>query len=192
MRYHIDNGCFDTAHDATDFYRISHDLWNMKPFIPLNSTNEGNTRNLPMSGMTSDGVPICMAGHCMYYYGHEKDRDRIKWRCPVKVSNKNQSLRCDFINICSPSEYGRVIHTHPADNPRLYTPVPRTSAKWKEIYNHRTSVERVFKREKNDFQLTGFRTRSKERMLFYDLLTAICVHIDTWYQRDNPKNKGSP
>jgi len=107
----------------------------MNPFIPLNTTNEGNVKNLPMSGMTEDGIPVCQAGHQMYYYGHCKDRDRLKWRCPIKARHK-----------------------------------------------------RVFKREKNDFELCSFKTRSKERLLFYALLTAIAVHIDTWYRQDSPKS----
>lgn len=187
MRYHIDNGCFDGAHDATDFYIMARDVWNMKPFIPINSTNEGNIKNLPMSTMTEDGIPICHAGHQMYYSGYCKDRDRLKWRCPIKA-RKNSELKCDCIDVCSPSAYGRVVYTHPSDNPRLYTPVARGTNKWQEIYDHRTSAERVFKREKNDFKLTEFKTRSKERYLFYALLTAIAVHIDTWYRADNSKS----
>jgi hypothetical protein len=45
----------------------------------------------------------------MYYSGYCKDRDRIKWRCPTKAVKKNQNLKCDFIDVCSPSDYGRVI-----------------------------------------------------------------------------------
>ena len=191
MGYHIDNGCFDGAHDATDFYIMARDVWGMKPFIPINSTNEGNIRNLPMSTMTENGVPICHAGHQMYYSGYCKDRDRLKWRCPIKA-RKNSNLKCDCIDNCSPSAYGRVVYTHPTDNPRLYTPVARGTDKWQKIYDHRTSAERVFKREKNDFKLTEFKTRSKERYLFYALLTAIAVHIDTWYRVDNqPDNSKS-
>jgi hypothetical protein len=74
----------------------------MKPFIPLNTTNEGNVKNLPMSGMTEDGIPVCQAGHQMYYCGYSKDRDRLKWRCPIKA-NKNSNLKCDFF----------LTHVHP-------------------------------------------------------------------------------
>ena len=70
MGYHIDNGCFDAAHDATDFYRISRNMWDMRPFIPLNTTNEGNIKNLPMASITEEGIPVCQAGHQMYYYGY--------------------------------------------------------------------------------------------------------------------------
>lgn len=188
MGYHIDNACLDGAHDATDFYIMARDVWNMKPFIPINSTNEGNVKNLPMSGVNEDGVPICQAGHKMYYDGYCKDRDRLKWKCPIKACKKNKSLACDYIDTCSSSDYGRVVYTHPKDNPRLYTPVARGTQKWQDIYDHRTSAERVFKREKNDFDLCSFKTRSKERLLFYALLTAIAVHIETWYRQDNPKN----
>jgi len=187
MGYHVDNGCFDGAHDANDFYIMAR-IWGMNPFIPLNKTNEGNVKNLPMSGMTDDGVPICQAGHQMYYDGYSKDRDRLKWRCPIKACKKNKSLACDHLDTCSSSDYGRVVYTHPKDNPRLYTPVARGTQKWQDIYDHRTSAERVFKREKNDFDLCSFKTRSKEHLLFYALLTAIAVHIDTWYRQDNPKN----
>lgn len=190
MGYGIDNGCFDSAHDATDFYRISDDMWDMQPFIPLNPRNENNIKNLPMSTITPDGVPVCQAGHQMHYSGHDrKDRDRIKWRCPIKACKKNESLKCDFIDTCSPSDYGRVVYTHPEDNIRLYPSVPRESQEWKDIYKHRTSAERVFKREKDDFKLSSFRTRSKERYLFYALLTAITVHIDAWFRQDNEKKK---
>ena len=196
MRYHVNNGCFDGAHDATDFYIMARDVlffrhsaereWDMRPFIPLNKTNEGNIKNLPMSTMTEDGIPICQAGHQMYYNGYCKDRDRLKWRCPIRAK-KSDNLKCDYLDTCSQFAYGRVIYTHPKDNPRLYTPVARGTDKWQDIYDHRTSAERVFKREKNDFKLTDFRTRSKERYLFYALLTAIAVHIDTWYRVDaNP------
>ena len=187
MGYHVDNGCFDGAHDATDFYTMAR-IWGMNPFIPLNTTNEGNVKNLPMSGMTEDGVPVCQAGHQMYYCGYGKDRDRLKWRCPIKVCKKNKAFACDHLDTCSSSDYGRVVYTHPKDNPRLYTPVARGTQKWQDIYDHRTSAERVFKREKNDFDLCSFKTRSKERLLFYALLTAIAVHIDTWYRQDNTKD----
>jgi len=192
MGYSIDNGCFDSAHDAIDFYRLSHDMWHMKPFISLNTRNEGNTENLPMSTITDTGIPICQGGYQMHYCAYDKkDRDRIKWRCPIKAVKKNQSLKCDYIDTCSPSDYGRTVYTHPEDNIRLYPPVARGSQDWKDTYKHRTSSERVFKREKGDLKLSSFRTRCKERLLFYGLLTAIAVHVDTWFRQDNESNKAA-
>jgi hypothetical protein len=40
--------------------------------------------------------------------------------------------------------------------------------------------------------LTSFKTRSKERHLFYALLTAICVHLEAWYHQDDDDNDNNP
>jgi len=47
---------------------------------------------------------------------------------------------------------GRVVYTHPQDNPRLSPDIPRNSQKWQHYYDKRTSVARIFKSEKNDFR----------------------------------------
>lgn len=189
MGYKVSNACFDAAHDATEFYMLAQEYWNTNFFIPLNTTNAGNLTNLPMAYINSEGIPHCQAGHEMIYYGYCKDRDRIKFRCPIRASKKGKSLICDFIDYCSPSSYGRVVYTHPKDNPRLYPTIPRNSQKWQDIYDKRTSVERVFKREKNDFKLASFKTRCKERYLFYALLTAIAIHVDAWLRQDREKKR---
>lgn len=177
--FKVKYGCFDAAHDATDFYLLAHNNWKTQLFIPLNHTNKGNFKQLPMASINAEGIPICQQGFEMTLSGHCKDRDRIKWRCPLKA-NSNSNSEC----LCSTSSYGRVVYTHPKENPRLFPAIPRTSKKWQDIYDHRTASERVFKRQKNDFKLTSFKTRSKERQLFYALLTAICVHLDAWYHQD--------
>ena len=182
--YNVDNACFDSAHDCTEFYMLARDAWDTNFFIPLNTTNQGNLKNLPMAYIDAEGIPHCQGGYQMYYSGYCKDRDRIKWRCPIKACKKNQSKTCDFIDTCSSSSYGRVVYTHPDDNPRLFPTIPRSSEKWKKIYDKRTSAERVFKREKDDFNLKLFKTYSKERLLFYSLLTAITVHLETWFHQD--------
>jgi len=187
--YKIENACFDAAHDATEFYMLGKDYWKTNFFIPLNSTNSGNIKNLPMAYIDAEGIPHCQAGHQMYYYGHCKDRDRIKWRCPIKASKKGESLQCDCIASCSSSQYGRVVYTHPSDNPRLYPTIPRKAQKWQHYYDKRTSVERVFKREKNDFKLTAFKTRCQERSLFYALLTAMAVHVEAWLRQEREKKE---
>ena len=106
--FQIQNACFDAAHDATDFYMLGNNVWEANFFIPLNSTNSGNIKNLPMAYIDSEGIPHCQAEPEMYYAGYCKDRDRIKFRCPIKASKKGKSLKCDFIASCSPSEYGRI------------------------------------------------------------------------------------
>ena len=178
----IERAAFDTAHDATAFYQMADSLWQSEVFIPLNTTNLGNSQQTPMAAITAAGVPICREGHDLYFSGYCKDRDRVKWRCPIVATKAGESL--GPVCQCSSSDYGRVVYTHPTSNLRLYPKTPRHSPKWKTIYDHRTAAERVFKRQKLDFLLTGFKTRSKGRHLFYAMLTAIAVHVQTWYTLD--------
>ena len=180
QRVDIDKACFDAAHDATAFYQMAHDLWQSEVFIPLNTTNEGNFKQIPMATISPKGIPICAKGHQMYYSGHCKDRDRQKWRCPLKVKNADSTCHC------STSHYGRVVYTHTPENLRIFPKTPRSSPTFKKVYDHRTAAERVFKRQKLDFKLAQFKTRSKGRHLFYAMLTAMAVHVETWYRLDSP------
>ncbi len=160
--------------------QMADDLWQSEVFIPLNTTNEGNFKQIPMATISPKGIPICRENHQMYYSGHCKDRDRQKWRCPLKVKNADSTCHC------STSNYGRVVYTHTPENLRIFPKTPRSSPTFKKVYDHRTAAERVFKRQKLDFKLTQFKTRSKGRHLFYALLTAIAVHVETWYRLDSP------
>lgn len=178
QRFSVDKACFDAAHDATAFYQMADSLWQTEVFIPLNGTNEGNFKQVPMATISQKGIPICQEGHQMYYSGHCKDRDRQKWRCRLKVKNADSTCQC------STSNYGRVVYTHSTDNLRRFPKTPRSTPTWKAIYNHRTASERVFKRQKLDFRLEQFKTRSKGRHLFYALLTAMAVHVETWARLD--------
>jgi hypothetical protein len=120
-----------------------------------------------------------------------KRHDSVPGMYAMHRSTQVMGYTLDYIDTCSPSDYGRTVYTHPKDNIRLYPPVARGSQDWKDTYKHRTSSERVFKREKEDFKLSSFRTRCKERLLFYGLLTAIAVHVDTWFRQDNESNKAA-
>jgi len=179
--FSVDTACFDAAHDATGFYQMAAQLWQTQLRIPLNTTNAGNFTQIPMASVV-DGIPICAQGHAMYFSGYCADRDRVKFRCPIKATKAGQELgeTCQ----CSTSSYGRVVYTHPKTNLRLYPSLPRSSDTFKADYKHRTSAERVFKRQKLDLLLAGVKTRCKGRHLFFAMLTAIAVHLLVWHQRD--------
>ena len=77
------------------------------------------------------------------------------------------------------------------NNLRLYHKTPRNTPTFKAYYDKRSSAERVFKREKNDYKLTQFRTRSKGRQLFYAMLIVFAVHIDAWFWQDQAEQDTS-
>ncbi len=168
----------DSAHDAMSIYRLNMEL-GINPVIDLNARNKGGSSLLGSIGITQDGVPICLAEHPMVNWGFCKDRMRIKWRCPP-ACGKLDSCSCQ--NECSKSSYGRVIYTYPNSNYRLFTPIPRGTQRWKDIFKKRTSVERTNKRTKVDYALQNTKARTKCHMAWRVLLSFVNQHADAWLQ----------
>tara|TARA_Y100000310_G_C19997066_1_gene496720 strand:- start:52 stop:384 length:333 start_codon:yes stop_codon:yes gene_type:complete len=56
-RMSVDKAAFDAAHDATAFYQMANSLWHTEVFIPLNTTNEGNFKQIPMASISQKGIP---------------------------------------------------------------------------------------------------------------------------------------
>ena len=149
--------------------------WDYIPFIDLNS-NRGKPATLPPAlSINEQGVPICLSGHEMVHNGFCKNRSRHKWRCPLKCKKVDT---CTLEEPCSPSAYGRVIYTKPAWDIRLFTPVPRKTKAWKEIYKARTCSERINNRILNDYGLHAMRTHGKKRYSFFTMMIGINIHLD--------------
>ena len=166
----------DSAHDAYAIYKLLNH-YDIAAFIDLNTHNEGSCSSKGSVSFTKEGLPICPAGHVMAYGGFCKGRQRHKWRCPK--TRKKWSVACN--SPCSDSSYGRVFYTYEQDNLRFFTRVPRRSALFKARYRRRTSVERTFKRMKEDYLLERkTKTRSSCNWYFRAFSTAMCLHIDAW------------
>lgn len=168
----ISNLLLDCAHDAMPLYQYCLDH-GISPFIDLNGDGTICPDDITLD---KDGRPICPAGLKMIRDGAEKDRKRIKFRCPR--SWKGHPCSCNVP--CSDKEYGRVVHLYTSDNPRMINIPPRGSKQWKEIYKRRTSSERTNKRIKNDFQLENGRHRSS-RMWYCRLYCIMMLqHLNAW------------
>jgi hypothetical protein len=82
---------------------------------------------------------VCPKTGCMRsmaFGGFEKRRECLKYRCPAI----HYGLECDGIEVCS---LGKSIRVSLSENRRIFTPIARSSYKWKKIYKMRTSTERV-------------------------------------------------
>ncbi|MCD6231065.1 hypothetical protein J7K28_00350 [Candidatus Aerophobetes bacterium] len=53
------------------------------------------------------------------------------------------------------------IYTYPKENYHYFTPVPRETDVWNELYAKRSACERSFKREKEDYKLNATRGEGK-------------------------------
>jgi len=182
LGFPIQVASFDKASDAMGMYRLGYELWHTALVIPLNERNKGHFTYDPPIAITPKGIPICPDGRPMVYWGHCPDRQRLKWRCPLKAGKKAERQKpCTSQETCSPSAYGRVIYTYPRTNYRLFTPIPRDSKLWRLHYDHHGCVERSHKRKKYDFLLNQTRTAGRERWFLRVMLAAICQHLDAWY-----------
>jgi hypothetical protein len=163
----------DSAHDNYPTYNLlaAHSI---NPIITLNLRRSGHYQL--DGGFTTDssGIPICPKREPMVPVGFCPDRCRQKWRCPRAVHHLSKPC------LCSPSPYGRVFYTKPADDPRLFTHPPRNSKAWKEAFKDRTSVERSHKRKKIDFHLEQARVRSRPQWAVRIFLMAISQHALAW------------
>ena len=163
----------DSAHDNYPTYDLLS-ARSITPFIALNERHAGYYQLDAHFTTDKSGVPICPKEERMVLCGFCPDRCRLKWRCPRAAHHCAKPCQC------SPSAYGRVFYTKPADDPRLFTHPPRGSRAWKEAYKNRTSVERSHKRKKIDFHLEQSRVRSRRQWAVRIFLMAICQHTLAW------------
>jgi hypothetical protein len=164
----------DCAHDNYPTYHLLNE-WNTKAVIPLNQKNKGNFKYQPPIEVDKDGRPICIGGFSMIPVEFQKDRCRIKNRCPLKLGKIDF---CPCKDLCSPSDYGRTIYTKPEWDLRLFTAIPRNSEEWKEDMKTRTTSERVNKRILNDYELEKAHARGKKRWCWWLAVHSINIHLD--------------
>lgn len=166
----------DSAHDAYAIYKLLHHH-DMSAFIDLNKRKAGVFSFEGKFTCNEFGLPLCPAGHVMAHDGYCKDRQRHKWRCPRNYKKRN--ITCD--NPCSDAKHGRVFYTRQQDNLRYFTRIPRGTHQWYEHYKHRTTVERYFKRLKEDYLLERkSKIRSSMAWYFRVFIDSMCLHIDAW------------
>lgn len=168
----VTNLLLDAAHDAMPYYEYCLES-HISPFIDLNGNGTVQQDDITLD---KDGRPICAAGHRMTRDGCEKDRKRIKFRCPM--ARKGHPCSCD--TPCSATAYGRVTHLYTDDNPRMINIPARGSKQWKDMYSKRTSSERTNKRIKIDYKLEDGRHRSS-RMWYCRLYCIMMLqHLNAW------------
>ena len=136
----------DKAYDVREFYTFIVEQLKANPFIPINPRNTKADKTFG-----PHGLPLCAAGLEMKSAGTwtEGNRQKLKFRCPIKASKKFTKKHGD---------------TCPADNPRFNTGkcygctkyldvtddarsrVPRDSKKFKDTFKIRETVEQYFAR----------------------------------------------
>lgn len=136
----------DKAYDVRALYTFIVEQMKSIPYIPVNPRNTQNDKTFG-----PHGCPLCDAGIEMKSAGTwtEGSRDRIKFRCPLKMS---KDISEQYEHTCPANHpsfhtgkcYGCTKYLDVTDDAR--SRVPRDSAEFKEIFKHRQTVEQYFSR----------------------------------------------
>ena len=136
----------DKAYDVRELYTFIVEQMKSTAYIPINPRNQKDDKTFG-----PHGCPVCDAGIEMKSAGRwtEGNRERIKFRCPLKMSKK---IAAKFNNTCPANHpsfgtgkcYGCTKYLDVTDDAR--SRVPRDSKEFKEIFKHRQTVEQYFSR----------------------------------------------
>jgi len=148
-RYRFKKGAIflaDKAYDVRELYTFIVEQMKSIPYIPINPRNTKDDKTFG-----PHGCPLCDAGLEMKSAGTwtEGNRDRIKFRCPLKMSKKRSQEHHHICPANHPSFdtgkcYGCTKYLDVTDDAR--SRVPRDSKEFKETFRRRQTVEQYFSR----------------------------------------------
>jgi hypothetical protein len=107
--------------------------------------------------------------HEMLPAGYCAERDSLRMKCPVKM----YGISCSESDTCTRVKNIRVPLS---TDERIFTQIARPSYKWKQHYNKRTSVERVFSRLDVSFGFEEKKLRGKIRMRLLGSMALIVMN----------------
>ncbi|WP_139125116.1 transposase, partial [Bacillus solimangrovi] len=140
-------------------YQQLHNM-NAQGIIAYNPRNEQE-----VEGFGGNFAPTCVREHSYQYDSYDSAYHTLKYTRPKECKE------CPLANdtLCQ-----KVYKIKRTVNIRKYAEPARGSQKWKTLYKHRTSVERVNAYLKEYFQLNNVRHRSgKVAKVHFDLVTLI-------------------
>lgn len=169
----------DKGYDDSKLLIKAWEEHEIKPIIDIRNMWKDEDPTRLLSGTTNivydyKGTVSC---HCMEtgkvremaYGGFEKDRETLKYRCPAE----HYGINCQSKDICPVNGSLRI---KMEEDRRIFTPVARSSYKWKTLYNKRTSVERVNSRLDVSFGFENHYIRGLKKMKLR-LGLALCVML---------------
>jgi len=182
-----ETGIGDKGYDDGKLIASLWDKYGIKPVIDIRCMwRDGEeTRSIEGSrytNMTHDykGNVFC---HCpqtgeitkMVFGGFEEDRQALKYLCPAM----QYGIECKGASEC-PLRKG--VRIQLCADRRIFTPIARSSHKWKRVYNKRSSVERVNSRIHISFGFERHYIRGYAKMNMRCSI-ALCVMLAMAYGR---------
>jgi len=148
----------------------------IEPFIASNPRNSKHSTFLSQLTVTAEGEVFCPAGRKLLYWGKEKRRERIKFRCPLI----KEGGECLFKTSCWKGRYGRSFYLSNFHSLSEKMKIFRTTRKFKRIYKKRQAIERFFSLLKENFSLERkmkVRGTARVRTYIYIVVSAYVVSL---------------
>ena len=180
----------DKAYDVRELYTFIAEDMKSIAYIPINPRNTKNDKTFG-----PHGCPLCDAGIEMTSAGTwtEGNRDRLKFRCPVKASKK---FAKKFGNSCPANHpsfntgkcYGCTKYLDVTDDAR--SRVPRDSREFKETFKGRQVVEQYFARlgDRETEQTTHYSLTAIKNQMTIAHLAASLIAVAAAIHLERPEN----
>lgn len=191
-RYKLKKGFLflaDKAYDVRDLYTFIVEKMKGNPYIPINPRNQKDDKTYG-----PHGCPICDGGLEMKSAGKwtEGNRERIKFRCPLKTSKKAAEKHENICPANHPSFdtgkcYGCTKYIDVTDDAR--SRVPRDSKEFKDTFKKRESVEQYFARmgDREAEQTTHYSLKTVRNQMTIAHLTASLIGVAAAILLKQPK-----
>jgi hypothetical protein len=183
---------YDAGHDARGIY----DYLLAKQISPVIALNPRKGQQPNPTGtaekVNGKGIPLCPAGLEMRRHSQTPNH-RIVFNCPVKKPTHEEGKtvwkaypeQCPHKVLCQPlTQMGPTVYVRSDQDPRFYPPIPRDSARFKQILNLRSGCERSNSIKKVVHKLGDRPCRSATHFLFRLYLVSILEHAKAWLAED--------
>jgi hypothetical protein len=157
----------DRSYDDGKLIRKVWEEWEALPIINIRNCWQDGEPTKVVSGFENvvydyRGTVSCVCPKSgtqreMAYGGFERDRMTLKYRCPAQ----HYGYPCAGAGNC---ELGKAVRIPLDEDRRVFTPLARSSLKWKRCYDRRTAVERVNSRLDTSFGFEQHTIRGLKKM----------------------------
>ena len=144
----------------------NHNYLNDQGIIPIIAIKRNPRGKLREGIYTDDGVPTCLGLVPMEYVRSDPDKGHL-YRCRgegchLKNSRKGGVLHCDA-----------EVWEDPTQDIRMFGVIRRGSAAWKELYEKRQAIERIFKSKKESRRLEDHCVRGLANITLHSTMSSI-------------------
>jgi hypothetical protein len=175
----------DKGYDGTAIITRLYNDYEIKSVIDIRNCWKDGEETKLISGLKNivydyKGTVFCIClvigeQREMAYGGFEKDRGTLKYLCPAKQYGYN-------CRGCMKCPVKKSIRINIGEDRRVFTPLARSSYRWKKLYAKRTAVERVNSRIDVSFGFEHHYIRGEVKMRIRCGL-ALCIMLAIAYGR---------